>query len=136
MLHRDDHWLFRWGFDPISRWLHDLVQWNLNALHFLTWPGVFVLVFVIGLRVSVIRAAATALLAVFVIGGLGLWESGLITVALILVSVAIALALGVPLGILSARRPAFERRTRALLDAMQVMPAFCYLLPSVLLFDI
>jgi glycine betaine/proline transport system permease protein len=136
ILHRGNHWLFRWGFDPIARWLRDLVQWNLNILHFLTWPGVFALVFVVGMRVSGTRAAATALLAVFVIGGLGLWESALITVALIVVSVAIAIALGVPLGILSDRRPAFERRTRALLDAMQVMPAFCYLLPSVLLFDI
>ena len=72
----------------------------------------------------------------FVIGGLGLWDPAMITVALILVSVLIVFALGVPLGILSARRPAFERRTRVILDAMQVMPAFCYLLPCVLLFDI
>src|SRR5258707_9524199 len=74
ILHRGNHWLFRWGFDPISRWLHDLVQWNLNVLHFLTWPGVFALVFVVGLRVSGIRAAVTALLALFVIGGLRVLE--------------------------------------------------------------
>jgi glycine betaine/proline transport system permease protein len=136
ILHRGDHWLFRWGFDPLARWLHNLVQWNLNILHFLTWPGVLALVVVVAARVSGIRAACIAALSVFVIGGLGLWEPAMITVALILVSVAIVLALGLPLGILSARRPAFERRTRVLLDAMQVMPAFCYLLPSVLLFDI
>jgi glycine betaine/proline transport system permease protein len=136
ILHRDEHWLFRWAFDPLARWLHDLVQWNLNALDWLTWPGVLALVFVVSLRVSGIRSACTAALAAFVIGGLGLWEPGMITVALIVVSVAIVLAIGVPLGIFSARRPAFERRTRVVLDAMQVMPAFCYLLPSVLLFDI
>jgi glycine betaine/proline transport system permease protein len=136
ILHRGNHWLFRWGFDPLARWLHDLVQWNLNALHFLTWPGLLVLVVVIAARVSGIRAAAVAGAAVFVIGGLGVWEPAMITVALIVVSVAIVLALGVPLGVLSARRPAFERRTRVVLDAMQVMPAFCYLLPCVLLFDI
>ncbi|MDQ1479457.1 MAG: glycine betaine/proline transport system permease protein [Actinomycetota bacterium] len=137
ILHRGgSYWLFRWGFDPISRWLFDLVQWTLNFLHFLTWPGVITLVFVVALRVSGIRSAVTAAVAVFVIGGLGLWDPGMITVALILVAVAIALALGLPLGVLSARRPAFERRTRAVLDAMQVMPAFCYLLPSVLLFNI
>jgi glycine betaine/proline transport system permease protein len=136
ILHRDDHWAFRWGFDPIARWLHDLVQWNLNALHFLTWAGVIVLVVVIAARVSGWRSAIIAGLAVFVIGGLGLWDPAMITVALILVSVLIVFLLGVPLGILSARKPAFERRTRVLLDAMQVMPAFCYLLPCVLLFDI
>jgi glycine betaine/proline transport system permease protein len=136
ILHRGNHWLFRWGFDPLARWLHDLVQWNLNALHFLTWPGLLVLVVVIAARVSGLRSAGVAGLAVFAIGGLGVWEPAMITVALILVSVAIVLVLGVPLGILSARRPAFERRTRVVLDAMQVMPAFCYLLPCVLLFDI
>ena len=49
ILHRGDHWLFRWVFDPLSRWLHDLVQWNLNVLHFLTWPGVLALVVVVAL---------------------------------------------------------------------------------------
>ena len=136
ILHRGNHWLFRWGFDPLARWLHDLVQWDLNFLHFLTWPGLLTLVVVVAARVSGIRAALTAGVAVFVIGGLGLWEPGMTTLALILVSVAIVLALGLPLGILSARHPAFESRTRVVLDAMQVMPAFCYLLPSVLLFDI
>ena len=136
ILHRGNHWLFRFGFGPISHLLHNLVQWNLDALHFLTWPGVLTLVFVIALRVSGLRAATTAAIAGFVIGGLGLWDSALITLALIVVSVSIAIALGVPLGVLAMRRPAFERRTRALLDAMQVMPAFCYLLPSILLFDI
>jgi glycine betaine/proline transport system permease protein len=112
------------------------VNWNLNVLHFLTWPGVLALVIVVAARVSGIRAALTAGLAGFVIGGLGVWDPGMITVALILVSVAIVLALGIPLGVLSFRHPTFERRTRVLLDAMQVTPAFCYLIPSVLLFNI
>ena len=71
--------MFRWGFDPISRWLHNLVQWNLNVLHFLTWPGLLALVVVVAARVSGIRAAITAGVAVFVIGGLGLWEPAMIT---------------------------------------------------------
>jgi glycine betaine/proline transport system permease protein len=136
IIHRGNHWVFRWVFDPIARWLHNLVQWNLNILHFLTWPGLLVLVVVVAARVSGWRAALIAGAGVFVIGGLGVWEPAMITVALILVSVLVVLLLGVPLGVLSARRPAFEARSRVILDAMQVMPAFCYLLPSVLLFDI
>src|SRR6185295_18193941 len=120
ILHRGDHWLFRWGFDPLARWLHNLVQWDLNVLHWLTWPGVLTVVVVVAARVSGIRAALTAGLAVFVIGGLGVWDPAMITVALIVVSVAIVLALGIPVGVLSFRRPAFERHTRVLLDAMQV----------------
>jgi glycine betaine/proline transport system permease protein len=136
IIHRGTHWLFQYGFDPISRWLNDLVQWNLNALHFVTWPGLFVLVFAIAWRVSGLRPAITAVAALFVIGGLGVWEPAMITIALMLVSVAITLAAGLSLGIYSARHPVFERHTRVVLDAMQVMPAFCYLLPTVLLFDI
>ncbi|MDQ1454919.1 MAG: hypothetical protein QOH28_539, partial [Actinomycetota bacterium] len=55
ILHRGGHWLFRWGFDPIARWLHNLVQWDLNILHFLTWPGLIALVVVVAARVSGIR---------------------------------------------------------------------------------
>jgi glycine betaine/proline transport system permease protein len=136
ILNRDTNWAFTWFFDPLSRLLDDLVQWNLDVLHFLTWAGVLAVVIVIASRVSGVRAAITAGVAVVVIGGLGLWEPAMITVALMLVSVAIILLLGIPLGIVSARRPAFERHSRVVLDAMQVMPAFCYLLPAILLFDI
>ena len=136
ILNRDSNWLFTWFFDPISRALNDLVQWNLNALNFLTWIGVIAVVVVIALRVSGWRSALIAAIAAFVIGGLGLWDQAMITVALILVSVGIIFVLGVPLGILFARKPALERRSRVVLDAMQVTPAFCYLLPSILLFDI
>ena len=136
IIHRGQHWAFRWVFDPIARWLHDLVQWHLNVLHFITWPGLLALVVIVVARVSGWRAAIVAGAAVFVIGGLGVWEPAMTTVALIVVSVLIVLLLGVPLGILSARKPAFERRSRVILDGMQVMPAFCYLLPCVLLFDI
>jgi glycine betaine/proline transport system permease protein len=136
IINRDDHWLFRFGFDPLARWLHNGVQWSLNGLEFLTWPGLLALVLVVSWRVSGLRAALTAAAALFVIGGLGLWDEGMITLALIVVSVVVVLVLALPLGVLSVRRPTFERGTRVLLDAMQVMPAFCYLLPSVLLFDI
>ena len=128
--------MFRWVFDPIARWLHDLVQWNLNVLHFLTWPGLLVLVVVVAARVSGIRAAIVA-------GARGVRDRR-----------ARPVGTGddhrradprVGRDRVRARRtardpqrapPAFERRTRVLLDAMQVMPAFCYLLPCVLLFDI
>ena len=64
------------------------MQWNLELLNFLTWTGVLTVVFVIARRVSGSAPGLTAVLAMFVIGGLGLWDSAMITVALILVSVA------------------------------------------------
>ena len=67
----------------------------------------------------------------------GLWADSLDTLALVLLSVAVALAIGIPVGILC--RPdirALEQVLRPVLDAMQTVPAFSYLVPLVLLFSI
>ena len=136
ILNRSDNWAFVDGFTPFAHFLTNLVQWTLNGLKFVTWVGVLAVATLVALRVSGWTAALTAAAGVVLVGVLQLWESAMLTVALILVSVVISFALGIPLGILSARRPGFERATKAGLDAMQVLPAFCYLLPMVLLFDI
>ncbi len=136
ILNRSDHWAFVDGFTPFAHFLTNLVQWTLNGLKFVTWVGVLAVAALVALRVSGWNAALTAAAGIVLVGVLQLWDSAMLTVALILVSVVIAFALGIPLGILTARRPGFERATKVALDAMQVLPAFCYLLPMVLLFDI
>jgi glycine betaine/proline transport system permease protein len=69
-------------------------------------------------------------------GLLGVWDAAIETLALVLVSVTIAIAVGVPVGIWAGRRPNVERVLRPVLDAMQTIPAYAYLLPAVLLFGI
>ncbi len=135
-LHRGSHWAFRFGFGPMSSALRNAVQWTLNALRFLTWPGLLVTVALTALRVSGARAAIMACGCVFGIGMLGLWDPSLSTIALMAVSVTISVAVGIPVGIYSAHHPKFEAAIKVVLDAMQVMPAYCYLLPCVLLFSI
>ena len=58
------------------------------------------------------------------------------TLALVLSSTSIALILGVPLGILTARNPKISKMIRPVLDLMQTMPAFVYLIPAVLFFGL
>ena len=58
------------------------------------------------------------------------------TLALIIVSVGTALLIGIPLGIWAGRNDRAEKFLRPVLDAMQTVPAFAYLLPLVLLFGI
>ena len=70
------------------------------------------------------------------LGALGLWNDSLDTFALVLVSVGVALLIGIPVGILSGLHPGLERVLRPILDAMQTVPAFAYLVPLVLLFSI
>jgi glycine betaine/proline transport system permease protein len=69
-------------------------------------------------------------------GLVGLWEPTMETVALMGVSVLIAVAIGVPLGVLAAFRFRFEQALRPLLDAMQTIPAPVYFIPMLLFFGV
>ena len=72
----------------------------------------------------------------FLIYGMGFWTETMQTLALVLSSTSIALILGVPLGILTARNPKISKVMRPVLDLMQTMPAFVYLIPAVLFFGL
>ena len=67
---------------------------------------------------------------------MGFWEETMQTLALILSSTFIALVIAVPVGIWAAKSPTANRIIRPLLDLMQTMPAFVYLIPAVLFFSI
>jgi glycine betaine/proline transport system permease protein len=67
---------------------------------------------------------------------MGLWESSMRTFALTLASVGLSLAIGLPLGVLAGRSDRFQRLITPVLDAMQIIPAFAYLMPIVLLFSV
>ena len=63
----------------------------------------------------------------------GLWEDFIATLTLMIVSVALSVILGIPLGILAAKRRRAETAIRPFLDAMQTIPSTVYLVPVVLL---
>jgi glycine betaine/proline transport system permease protein len=69
-------------------------------------------------------------------GVLGFWDETMITMALMLVAVALALLIGIPIGIVAGRRDRFDRGIQGFLDTAQVMPAFVYFLPVVVAFGI
>jgi glycine betaine/proline transport system permease protein len=101
-----------------------------------TWLGVLGLAVAIAGLLAGWRMAVLTAAGFFALGLLGLWEESLQTLALVLLSVGVALAIGLPLGILAARHPRLESVLRPVLDAMQTIPAFAYLVPLVLLFSI
>lgn len=82
------------------------------------------------------RFAVVAALSLLLIAVLGYWQLTMATLALTLSATVISLALGVPLGILAARSRRVEAALRPLLDFMQTMPAFVYLIPAVMLFGL
>jgi len=83
------------------------------------------------------RALATGtVLALLALSMLGVWPEAMITLSLVLTSLAFCLAIGLPLGIFLASSERAQNILRPLLDAMQTTPAFVYLVPVVMLFGI
>jgi glycine betaine/proline transport system permease protein len=80
--------------------------------------------------------AAGTVLALLAVSMLGVWPEAMITLSLVLTSLAFCLAIGLPLGILLASSDRAQAILRPLLDAMQTTPAFVYLVPVVMLFGI
>jgi len=78
-------------------------------------------------------AIATAIGFLF-IGATNLWSFGMITLTTVIVSVAICFVIGVPLGILAAYNKTADTLIRPVLDTMQTMPVFVYLVPVIMLF--
>lgn len=80
--------------------------------------------------------AVFTLLGLLLIYGMGFWEETMQTLALVLSSTCLALLLGVPLGIWTANSDRCNKIMRPVLDFMQTMPAFVYLIPAILFFSV
>src|SRR5690606_33587888 len=100
-------------------------------------PAVLAAVAVIAFAASrnLALSLAMAVLA-WLIGCLGLWDQAMQTVALLIVSVAIAVLLGIPFGVLAARSAIARAIINPVLDLMQTIPSFVYLIPAAMLFGL
>jgi glycine betaine/proline transport system permease protein len=123
-------------FDPLSSSIDAVLRLFEGWLTALPWPVLLAVVWLMALRTGGWRAALAASAALMGVGLTGLWLPGLQTLTLIVVSMVIALGIGVPLGIWSARSERVERLLRPVLDAMQTLPAFVYLIPVLLFFGV
>jgi len=130
------HPLFVLFFDPIS----DSIDFGIRRLEafllWLPWPVIIIATFLLGQAAGGLRVSLLSTIGLLFMGVIGLWDESMQTLALMGVSVIIALAIGVPLGIAASRYDKFETALRPLLDAMQTMPAFVYLIPVLLFFGI
>jgi len=80
--------------------------------------------------------ALFSLVGILVIYNIGLWSATIVTLSLIITATLIALFLGIPIGILAAKLKPVDIVLRPILDLMQTMPAFVYLIPAVFFFRI
>jgi glycine betaine/proline transport system permease protein len=128
--------LFFVAFNGVATFLDDLVGWLTSFFLKLTWVGTVAFGVLVVLRFGGRRAALGVLAAFFCFAALGLWEPTVQTFALTLASVGLSLAIGIPLGVAAGRSNRFQRAITPVLDAMQIIPAFAYLMPIVLLFSV
>ena len=123
--------------EAIKTWL--LFNLLIPVKRFLTtvpWPAVVAAVAIAGHRLGGWRLAAlTASLALFM-AVTGNWEKSMITVYLCGVSVLIASFIGVPIGIWAARDDRVNRVVQVIIDTLQTLPSFVYLIPVVMLFRV
>jgi glycine betaine/proline transport system permease protein len=124
------------AFNGFATFLDDLVTWLNNLLHWLTWVGTTVAGVAVVLRFGGVRAAAWVLGAFASFAFLGLWEESIETMSLMFAAVLLSLLVGMPLGVLAGRSERFARSITPVLDAMQIVPAFAYLMPVVILFSV
>lgn len=118
-------------FDSLTYGMRTLLDWIEIVLVDTPWPVVALVIIMLaylsaGSRVAIFTGAALAYL-----GLLDFWEKAMTTVALLGAAALISITLGIPLGIYCARRPKVFAVIKPILDFMQSMPSFVYLIPVV-----
>ncbi|KAF1028830.1 MAG: Glycine betaine/choline transport system permease protein OusW [Burkholderia plantarii] len=127
---------FRGGFDAFSAALGALVKLLEDGLAAIPFVAMVVILVAFSVWRRGFVFAAFVGVALFTIHYMGLWAQTISTLALVIAATAFSLVIGVPLGIWGARRPRVGIVLRSLLDFMQTMPAFVYLIPAVILFGL
>jgi glycine betaine/proline transport system permease protein len=123
-------------FDAIGKVIESfaaLVEHGLQAIPMWAMMAIFV---GIGLWRVGWRFSLFTLLSLLLIYATGFWDEMVITLGLTLSATLISLLLGIPLGIWTAKSKTVETMVRPVLDLMQTMPAFVYLIPAAMLFGL
>ena len=127
---------FRFVFQAIQK----PVAWLLNGFEagLLATPVLVMVVVLtaIGWSVAGRRIGIFTLLSLLLIDMMGVWDETMTTLSMILTAVAFCVIVGVPLGIVAARSDRFAAGIRPVLDIMQTIPPFVYLVPIVMLFGV
>jgi len=143
---------------PIGRWIDLVVIWltdNFAAafdliskvvgfillkidffFNWIPWPIFICAIIVIAWLISGRKVAIFSAISLFLMGCLGLWAEGMSTLALVTTAVFISVIFGLPAGIFAAKNERFNTFLRPLLDGMQTIPSFVYLIPAIMFFGI
>ena len=120
-------------FEPLRLFLN----WSENLLTNTPWPIVMLVAAALAWLASrSAKMVVGTILTLVVIGAFGMWEDTMETISMILTSTLLAIAIGLPIGILMSRSDRVQAVVNPVLDVMQTMPSFVYLIPVVMLLGI
>ncbi|MGA0121241.1 MAG: ABC transporter permease [Methylophilaceae bacterium] len=131
-----------WLFDqrPLFKQISIPIDSVLNSLDYFfnLVPLPFVILFFVisAYKTNGIKFAIFTALSLIFIDLVDVWEETMTTMAMIITAVLFCAAIGIPIGILASRSNLFEKILRPILDVMQTIPSFVYLIPVVMLFGI
>ncbi|WP_018236295.1 proline/glycine betaine ABC transporter permease [Ensifer sp. BR816] len=136
------------GFRAFTRAYGDIIEGFFSPLqHFLIaaerfmtktpWPIIMLIILVIAWGASRSwKVVAGCLVTLLAIGYFDMWDDTMRTVSMIFVCTVLSIAIGIPMGILMSRSDRMQRIVNPVLDVMQTMPSFVYLIPVVMLLGI
>lgn len=125
------------SFEALTQPFLTLLIWLEQLLRGAPWWSVILVIAGLTFVASRSWLLSTGMAALlFFIGMLGLWDQGMQTLALMLVATGLSVTIGIPVGILMASYDRFRKVMLPLLDVMQTMPSFVYLIPVVMLFGL
>ncbi|MFP4545295.1 MAG: ABC transporter permease [Methanomassiliicoccales archaeon] len=137
-------WLVDWieanlGFvldaiTDILGFLLDMVQGALTGLP--DWAMIIVIALVAFVISRKFILSVLSIFALLLLSNMGLWSLAMETLSLVLVAALVCLIVGIPVGITCSRSETFNRVVTVILDFMQTMPAFVYLIPAVIFFGL
>ena len=131
-------WLFMQR--PLFKKLSAPIDAVLNGLdslfNFIPFPIVILIFAYFAFKTNGIKFAILSSLALISIDLVDLWQEAMTTLAMIFTAVIFCMIIGIPLGIAASRSIVFETILRPILDVMQTIPSFVYLIPVVMLFGV
>ena len=131
-------WLFeqRPLFKKISAPIDTVLNSLDSLLNFIPFPIILFIFVFFAFRTNGLKFAVFSFLSLIFIDLVDLWSESMTTLAMIFTAVLFCMLIGIPLGILASRSNTFEIILRPILDIMQTIPSFVYLIPVVMLFGV
>ena len=131
-------WLFTQR--PLFKKLSAPIETVLNSLdslfNLIPFPIAILIFIFFAYRTNVLKFSCLTVIGLVFIDLVDLWSESMTTLAMIFTAVIFCIIIGIPLGIISSRSKLFEVIMRPILDVMQTIPSFVYLIPVVMLFGI